>query len=165
MTERPQDAVETRERALVHASETAWALREITRLSSELDVRLAHRLSLRPLDHAALDHVMGSPVPLGPAELSARLGISTGSGTELVDRLERTGHLERRRDPDDRRRVSLHASPAAVGAVLRELDPLFRSLDALHDEMSSEEQAVVLRYLHAVADRLRDAVGRSAGPA
>ena len=29
----------------------------------------------------------GMDSPLGPAELSARLGISTGSGTELVDRL------------------------------------------------------------------------------
>lgn len=160
MTEIPQDPVEARERGLVTATELSWALREVNRLSSEVDVQLAYRLSLRPLDHAALGHVMTAPVPLGPAELSARLGISTGSGTELVDRLERAGHLERRRDPTDRRRVALHVSPRAVGAVLTELAPLFASLDALQDELTPEEQAVVVRYLRGAADRLRGFLAR-----
>lgn len=124
VTERAQgDAVEARERERLSATETAWALREVNRLAAELDVELARRLHLRPLDHAALGHVMSSPTPLGPAELSARLGISTGSGTELVDRLEQAGHLQRRRDTHDRRRVLLHPSPTAVEAVLAELTP------------------------------------------
>jgi DNA-binding MarR family transcriptional regulator len=156
--------VEVRERGQVTAAETSWALREVTRLSAEVDVQLAHRLSLRPLDHAALGHVMSAPAPLGPAELSARLGISTGSGTELVDRLERAGHLERRRDPTDRRRVALHASPSAVASVLQELAPLFASLDALEDELTAQEQAVVVRYLRASADRLRAFLAAPPGP-
>lgn len=155
VAEIPQDAVETRERALVVASELSWALREVNRLSAELDLELARRLRLRPLDSAALGHVMTSPTPLGPAELSVRLGISTGSGTELVDRLERAGHLERRRDDHDRRRVALHASPEAVGSVLGALAPLFGALDALDDDFTPEEQAAVARYLRAAADQIR----------
>lgn len=155
VAEIPQDIVETRERALVAASELSWALREVNRLSAELDAELARRLHLRPLDSAALGHVMTSPTPLGPAELSTRLGISTGSGTELVDRLERAGHLERRRDSRDRRRVALHASPTAVASVLTELAPLFSALDALEEDFTPDEQATVVRFLRAAAGRMR----------
>ena len=165
VAEIPQDAVETRERALVQASEMSWALREVNRLSTELDVELAKRMRLRPLDSAALFHVLSAPGPLGPAELSARLGISSGSGTELVDRLERAGHLERRRDDHDRRRVALHVSPSAVESALGELAPLFAALDALEDDFTPEEQAAVARYLRAAADRMRRFVGSPPAPA
>jgi DNA-binding MarR family transcriptional regulator len=156
VTEIPQgDRVETRERELVQASEMSWALREVNRLAGEVDAELARRLRLRPLDHAALGHVMTAEVPLGPAELSARLGISSGSGTELVDRLERAGHLQRRRDTQDRRRVALHVSPTAMQSVLGELAPLFAALDGLSEEFTTEEQETVVRYLRAAARELR----------
>lgn len=156
MSEIPQgDVVEARERGLVSASEVSWALREVSRLSGEVDAVLARRLTLRPLDHAALGHVMTADTPLGPAELSARLGISTGSATELVDRLERAGHLQRHRDSLDRRRVALHVSPTAVQSVLTELGPLFDALDAVTEDFTVEEQEAVIRYLRAAAGRLR----------
>jgi DNA-binding MarR family transcriptional regulator len=155
VSEIPQDPVEARERALVSAPELSWALREVTRLAGALDAELARRLRLRQLDHAALGHVMTADAPLGPAELSARLGISTGSGSELVDRLEQAGHLQRRRDTHDRRRVALHASPSAVQSVLGELAPLFASLDALEEDFTPEEQATVVRYLRTAALRMR----------
>lgn len=145
----------SRERALVSASELSWALREVNRLAADLDVELARRLRLRLLDSMALGHVMTADSPLGPAELSARLGISTGSGTELVDRLERAGHLRRDRDTRDRRRVSLSASPDAVASLLGELDPLFTSLDELAEDFSAREQEAVIRYLSAAASRMR----------
>jgi len=150
------DAVESRERSLVSAPELSWALREVSRLSGALDVALARRLRLRLLDNMALEHVMTADPPIGPAELSVRLGISSGSGTELVDRLERAGHLERRRDTHDRRRVALHASPRAVGSIIEELTPLFTTLDALEQDFSPAEQDAIIRYLRAAAARMRD---------
>jgi DNA-binding MarR family transcriptional regulator len=149
------DAVEARERVRVSASETAWALREVNRLAADFDAELARRLGLRPLDHAALGHVMTSQTPVGPAELSARLGISTGSGTELVDRLEQAGHLQRQRDTQDRRRVLLYPSRAAVEAVLAELTPLLRALDSIEDDLSPDERQVVIRYLRIAAGHIR----------
>lgn len=136
------------------ASDLSWALREVNRLAGDLDVELARRLRLRLLDSMALGHVMTADSPLGPAELSARLGISTGSGTELVDRLERAGHLRRDRDARDRRRVSLIASPEAVGSLLGELAPLFASLDDLADDFTPDEQEAVIRYLSEAARRM-----------
>lgn len=155
MTERWQDEVEGRERKRVSAPEVSWAVREVTRAAAEVDQALARRLRLRGLDYDALGHLMDHPGAFGPAELSARLGISTGSGTELVDRLERAGHVERHRHPQDRRRLTLQPTDSAVGAVLGELAPLFGALDALAAELDPAEQAVVVRYLRSAADRMR----------
>lgn len=155
MSEIPQEAsTDSRERSLVSASEMSWALRAVNRLSADIDVELARRLHLRLLDTMALGHVMTAESPLGPAELSARLGISTGSGTELVDRLESAGHVRRRRDSRDRRRVALSASPEAVRSLLDELAPLFTTLDELADEFTPSEQAAVIRYLSGAAVRM-----------
>lgn len=146
---------EARERTLVSAPEVSWALRDMLRAAGELDVELARRLHLRLMDNLALGHVMDSDDDLGPAELSARLGISTGSGSELVDRLERMGHLERHRDPVDRRRVSLRASPSAVQSVVGELGPLLAAMDALAGEFTEAEQQVIAAYLRAAGERVR----------
>lgn len=150
---------------MVTAPEVSWALREVTRLGAEVDVALAHRLDLRPMDNVALGHVMTADPPLGPAELATRLGISSGSGTELVDRLEGAGHLQRRRDPHDRRRVELHASGPAVQSVLRELAPLFAGLDQLADEFSTTEQETIIRYLRGAGARMRQFAGDEPAPA
>lgn len=155
MAEKPQeDVIEQAEQARVQAHQLSWLLRALIRASADTDRHLAQRLLLRPLDYTAMNHVMTSTTPLGPAELSARLGISTGSGTELVDRLERDGHLRRQRHPGDRRRVSLHATEAGITQILATLGPLFTALDALADEFTPAEQDTIARYLRGVAQRL-----------
>jgi len=160
VTELPQgDAVEQQERGRVGASELSWAVRSLVRASTEVDRALASRLGLRPLDYAAMNHVMSGADPLGPAEVSARLGISTGSGTELVDRLERAGHLRRERHPTDRRRVRLQPTDATAARVVDTLRPLLDDLDAVAAGFTPEEEQVVLRYLRAVEESLRRYTG------
>jgi DNA-binding MarR family transcriptional regulator len=162
VTELPQpDEVGTRERGRTTAAELSWALREVQRAQSDVDRRLARLMDLRPTDYQALGHVMTAREPLGPAELSARMGMSTGSGTELVDRLEAAGHLERRPHPGDRRRVVLEPSPATVERILAELAPLLTALDGLADAFTAEEQAGALRYLRSAAGLL---TAHAAGP-
>ena len=137
------------------ATEVSWAARALQRAQVELDRALAARLHLRALDYAAMTHLLSAESPLGPVELASRLGISSGSGTELADRLERAGHLHRRRTVDDRRRVVLEPDEASIERMLGELAPLFRELDALAASFSPDEQAVITRYLTAAADRVR----------
>lgn len=155
MSEQLQGDVERRERGRVTASEVSWAARALQRAQEELERALAARLRLRALDYAAMTHLLSADPPLGPVELASRLGISSGSGTELADRLERAGHLHRRRDPGDRRRVVLEPDEASVARMLGELRPLFDELDRLADTFTPEEQAVISRYLVAAADHVR----------
>jgi DNA-binding MarR family transcriptional regulator len=149
------DDVEERERARVRAAELSWALREVQRAGADVDRELAHRLGLRLTDYAAMGHLFTAEAPMGPVELSARLGISTGSGTELVDRLERAGHIDRQRHPDDRRRVVLQPSAAAVARILEGLRPLFTQLDQLAEEFPPAEQDAIGRYLRSAARLLK----------
>lgn|GEM_PF-795287 len=147
------DSVGRRERRRVEASEVSWAVRDLQRAQGELDRHLAHRLGLRALDYAAMTYLMQTPGPAGPVELSVRLGISTGSGTELADRLERAGHLHRRRDAADRRRVVLEPDEDSVTRMIDELTPLFGDLEQVADTFTDDERATIVRYLTAVAER------------
>lgn len=134
----------------------SWALRELQRAQSELDRYLAGRLGLRAIEYAAMTFVMEAQRPPGPVELAGRLGISTGSGTELADRLERAGHLHRRRPAvGDRRRVVLEPDEDSVAQIIDELGPLFADLEQVAATFTDDERAAIARYLTAVAERTR----------
>lgn len=137
------------------ADSLARRLRELQRAHLELDRRLAAHLKLGANDYQAMAYLIEIDDPLGPVELSAELGISTGSGTELADRLERAGHVRRRRHPVDRRRVVLEPSLKSSESMLVTLAPLFESLAALDDEFTEEQREAVNRYLREAAARLR----------
>jgi DNA-binding MarR family transcriptional regulator len=151
VSERSQD----RERGRVAASEVSWAARALQQAQDELDRALAGRLRLRALDYTAMTHLLAADPPIGPVELAGRLGISSGSGTELADRLERAGHLQRRRAADDRRRVVLEPADESIRRMLDELAPLFRQLDDLAAGFTPQEQAAIARYLNEAARRVR----------
>lgn len=149
------DVVERAERSRVSAPEASWALRDVNRAAAEVDHALGRRLELRPIEYAAITHVLTASSPIGPLELSNRLAISSGSATELVDRLERSGHLERRREHRDRRRVTLHLTDRTAGRILQELGALFADIDQLASNFSEPELQTITRYLRAAAGLMR----------
>lgn len=75
--------------------------------------RFAATVAVHETDLQALELLTRAEAPAGVGELGAWLGLSSGSVTALVDRLERAGHVERVRDHPDRRRVSLRVTDAA----------------------------------------------------
>lgn len=158
------DATERTERERVDAEELSWDLRALNRAAAQLDQALAQKIGLRALDYEAMGHIMaGERFGLGPAELGQRLGISTGSATELADRLERAGHIIRARDSEDRRRVNLVPQAESVGRILSELAPLFTGLDDLSVDLSEADRAVIGRFLRGAATQLRTHADRLAG--
>lgn len=153
--ERPLTAPEELERGRVATHDLSWLLRLNHRAAEELDRALASRLRLRPLDYDAMGAIMDSESdPVGPVELAHRLGISAGSATELVDRLERAGHVARERSAHDRRRVLVTPSPRAVGRLIGELQPIFERLDGLAEEFTPDEQRVIERFLRGATERM-----------
>ena len=141
------------------------ALRELQSAISDAELALARRMHLNPTDLSAMGHLAFAEESIGTGELTGRLGISPAATTELVDRLERAGHVLRRRDEKDRRRVRLSPSPSATEEVLAHLSPLLDALDAVIEDVPDEDREVVRRYLAAVTDVYRswaagDAHGR-----
>ncbi|MEO0531369.1 MAG: MarR family transcriptional regulator [Planctomycetota bacterium] len=60
--------------------------------------------------------------PVQPGEVARQIGLSTGSVTALIDRLEKLGFVTRRPDPKDRRRTCVEATEA----VYKQLAKLYR---------------------------------------
>jgi DNA-binding MarR family transcriptional regulator len=132
------------------------ALRDLVRASDEVDHHLARRLDLNPTDYAAMNHLMTGDPKLGPVELGALLGISSGSATGMVDRLESAGHVRREPHPSDRRRLVVAPTESTTRNVIAVLRPMLNDLDALAGEFTEAEQQVVERYLTESARRLRN---------
>ena len=97
---------------------------------------------------AALEHL--SAEELTPMELGERLFMSRGAITALVDRLERSGHLERVPNPDDRRSLLLRRTPSGVEELLGHLLPLVAEINELDAGLSDEERAAVVGFVREV---------------
>ncbi|HEV7188321.1 MAG TPA: MarR family transcriptional regulator [Blastococcus sp.] len=125
----------------------------LRRLTVELDAvgqRFAGLHGLNRTDVRALVAIMDA-ARRGEALTAGRLGeavdLRSASVTALVDRLERVGRVRRVRDPDDRRRVALEISDAAMAAGGEYFGGLQRDLAAAMEGYSDEELAVVRRFL------------------
>lgn len=149
------DEIESRERTRWVAAEATWALWEVMRGATDAGYVLAERLGLPYNDVRALGVLTESEEPLGPVELGNRLGMRSASATELVDRLEGTGHVRRVRHPRDRRRVILELTDSGRHAVTAELGPLLARFDRVADDLGPEGSAAVVTYLRAIADEQR----------
>ena len=98
-------------------------------------------------------------------DLDEQLHITAASTSALVDRLVRSGHVERNPDPNDRRGVILTATGGSMRQVLRVIDQLdSRAIEAT-DHLSSDDMAVIVAFLDEmvrVVDDVDSARRRSA---
>jgi DNA-binding MarR family transcriptional regulator len=88
---------------------------------NDFDTAVAATLGVNATDLRCLEILLTQESVALPSQLSAALGLTTGSVTAMLDRLERKGYLTRSPDPADRRRVLVRASPIAVQKVLVEI--------------------------------------------
>ncbi|WP_144710302.1 MarR family winged helix-turn-helix transcriptional regulator [Curtobacterium pusillum] len=80
-------------------------------------------------------------------DIAEHLDITPASTSALVDRLVRSGHVERHADPSDRRGVILTATGRSMRDVLQVIDQLdSRALQAT-EHFTSDELAVVTSFL------------------
>ncbi len=96
--------------------------------------------------------------------LAEELGITAASTSALVDRLVRSGHVERHADPSDRRGVILTASGRSMRQVFQVLDQLDNRATEAVEHLSPDEMSIVVTFLeqmaHVVDDADADAAGR-----
>lgn len=110
---------------------------------------------------------MLAEAPAKPSAIAAELGLTTGSVTALLDRLERAGLARRDRDPADRRGVIVHPTDH----LFQTLGPLYRSVAVevarIAATYSPEDCAAAVRHLTDACSAYEQAAssGRSAGEA
>jgi DNA-binding MarR family transcriptional regulator len=92
---------------------------------------------------------------LTPTELIDELSITMAAITKRIDRLEETGYVLRRRDPDDGRSVRIELTDAGRALVDDDIranrQPEFRVVAA---EFSEDEAALLTALLHRLLVRL-----------
>ena len=130
----------------------------LRRLTVELDAvgqRFAQEHGLNRTDVRALVAIMDAArrgEALTAGGLGAAVALRSASVTALVDRLEKVGHVRRVRDPEDRRRVALEMSDAAMAAGAEHFGGLARDLVAAMARYTDEELVVVRRFLLNMTD-------------
>lgn len=85
-----------------------YQIRQFLHFSEEV----ARKAGLNPQQHQALLALKGLPAGAEPniGEIAAQLHIRHHSAVELIERLERTGFVRKRRGSGDRRRVRLETT-------------------------------------------------------
>jgi DNA-binding MarR family transcriptional regulator len=131
------------------------AVNRVVGASRDLTVRMARVMRTNVTDMTAI-LVLSEHGPLGATELADRLGIRLASTTVLVDRLERAGHVERVRDPGDRRRVRVSATTTARTASWSAWRPAIEEIDDVCRALPADQRAFVSDLL----DRLATAMDR-----
>ena len=91
---------------------------------------------------------------VSPKDLAAHLGISSASTTVLIDRLVRSGHVERRPHPTDRRALVIAPTIASDDEVRATLGDMHRRMIEVAEGLGADEAGTVLYFL----ERMRDAV-------
>ncbi|MEU7466992.1 MarR family transcriptional regulator [Streptomyces sp. NPDC044984] len=113
---------------------------------------LADRLGLHPTDLQCLNLLTleGGPVTTGRvAELT---GLTTGSATRLVDRLERAGYVVRERDADDRRLVLVAVVPERAAEFGRVWERLGGGWVALFDDLDDAQLALFIDHMRRTTE-------------
>jgi DNA-binding MarR family transcriptional regulator len=80
-------------------------------------------------------------------DLAERLQITAASTSALVDRLVRSGHVERHPDPNDRRGVILTATGTSMRHALRVIEELDARALEVTEHLPRDEMAVVVEFL------------------
>jgi DNA-binding MarR family transcriptional regulator len=104
----------------------ALGMKEVTGLSVLYSQAMASQLGINSTDLECLGLVTFGPGATAGA-LAEQTGLTTGSITTVIDRLERAGFVQRKRDDADRRKVVVVATSAmkrrgeAPGAPMRKV--------------------------------------------
>lgn len=121
---------------------------------SELGRHFARRMRMHATDAAAMVEIIaaqGREVPLTPARLAERVGLTRGATSILLNRLQAAGHIQRRRGDQDRRTVTLHASVGVHENAADYFAPLQERVGAALARYSSDE---IARAEHLIAELL-----------
>jgi DNA-binding MarR family transcriptional regulator len=124
---------------------------------------IAEVLGLNKTDLAGVDFLYSQDGTCTAGELSRATGLTSGSTTALIDRLEKAGYALREDDPTDRRRQIVRLSDKAHARCEAVYEPIRKDMFKLWSNYSASELELIERFLtegiklHASGlERLRD---------
>ncbi|POX43815.1 MarR family transcriptional regulator [Streptomyces sp. Ru71] len=108
---------------------------------------VADHLRLHPTDVQCLNLLALEEGPVTTGRIAELTGLTTGSATRLVDRLEKAGYVRRERDATDRRKVLVVTVPERIAEFGRMWDRLGGGWYALFDDLDEAELGVIVEHM------------------
>ncbi len=134
-------------------------LSRVSRLARRLDLARGSAFSEHLLEGWAFDVLSalrraGEPYQLSPGQLVQQTLVTSGTMTNRVDRLERSGYVERRPDPGDRRGVLVRLTTAGRDVVDAAMADLIEQEKSLLSDLSASDQQALARLLRRMLSPL-----------
>lgn len=92
-------------------------------------------------------NVLSETGPITAGELSKRIGLTTGSVTALIDRLEEVGFVRREKHPKDRRSIIIVPQYEEKEEVKAAYFQLNRKMLKLSDKYTEKERELIKSFL------------------
>ena len=136
---------------------SAQVIRELEVVGGMAELLVASVARRHGLSHVALKALAvmegnGAPMPAGA--VGARVHITSGTMTSVLDTLERNGYIERLTDADDRRRVLVDVTPDAQAVLDQLLPEVVQTTTAVLAGFGDKELNTFLGTLARVRDAI-----------
>src|SRR5262245_34810619 len=136
-------------------------LRQCYGLGASFFRAAAARIEMTDTDMQVID-LLESTGEATAGQLANLMGLTTGTFTAILNRLEKAGLVRRERDPNDGRRVIVKLATGSDGG--QEIVPLFASLGKAWEEMAAhyndEQKAFLLEFLQRGNALAREEIAR-----
>jgi DNA-binding MarR family transcriptional regulator len=113
---------------------------------------VADHLGLHPTDLQCLNLLTLEGGPVTTGRIAELTGLTTGSATRLVDRLEKAGYVVRERDASDRRRVLVATVPEKAAEFGRVWGRLSDGWSALFDDLDDSQLGLVIDHMRRTTE-------------
>jgi DNA-binding MarR family transcriptional regulator len=124
------------------------AVRAYQAAVDDYDRALAHTLAVNETDLRCLEILLEELPEASPSRLAERLGLTTGSVTTLLDRLEKAGYLSRAAHPTDRRKTVVRVTPEFQERAYALMAPLVEEGQRMIGEHFTPDQvALIIDFL------------------
>lgn len=143
------------------------ALIHMIRRAEEAQERAARWQGMHPTDFRCLGYLHLRGEPVSPGDIVGHLGLTSGAGTALLDRLESAGYVSRIRHPQDRRSVLVvldEQAAAAPLAVHKHIESKYYDGTAEFSDRDLKAIAKFLRRIEALSAEMNDALYEEKNP-
>lgn len=127
------------------------ALQNLMRNVESAREAAARAQKLHPTDFSCIGLLARAGAPISPKQIIDELHLSSGSGTALLDRLERAGFVRRLPNPDDRRSVLIELDKQQAAEPLARYREIEQAYVRVTENLTDKDMDTVADFLDGVA--------------
>ncbi|HEX3733328.1 MAG TPA: MarR family transcriptional regulator [Mycobacteriales bacterium] len=113
---------------------------------------VAGHVGIHPTDLQCLNLLSADPRPRTTGEIAELTGLTSGSATRLVDRLEGAGYVTRQRDESDKRQVKVRLRTEGLHRLRDVWDRLRTGWDTMFEDYTEMELELLVRHMRRTSE-------------